>query len=165
MTDFAIHLFGGYPLGVSVTRAYKWRKGLLQERVPKELDVCEAKRLLVKKLEAINTSSRNVQNYRFRKQILLVWAFTHRDATLLEQIYTEVPASLRANTVLITRCNGVDWINMPDRLSSLTEKMKEAALFWRLRLWCVLHLLFALWPALALVFECSVKTYSRVCCE
>ena len=117
MTDFAIHLFGGYPLGVSVTRAYKWRKGLLQERVPKELDVCEAKRLLVKKLEAINTSSRNVQNYRFRKQILLVWAFTHRDATLLEQIYTEVPASLRANTVLlITRCNGVDWINMPDRL-------------------------------------------------
>ena len=59
----------------------------------------------------------NVQNYRFRKQILLVWAFTHRDATLLEQIYTQVPASLRANTVLlITRCNGVDWINLPDRL-------------------------------------------------
>ena len=24
MTDFAIILFGGYPLGVSVTRAYKW---------------------------------------------------------------------------------------------------------------------------------------------
>ena len=108
MTDFAILLFGGYPLGVSVTRAYKWRKGLED---PSGLDVVDVRRLLVKKLNAINHSSRNVQNFRFRKQILLVWAFSHRDAVLLERIYTQVPASLRANTVLlITRADGVPWI-------------------------------------------------------
>ena len=55
MTDFAIHLFGGCPLGVSVTRAYKWRPG--HDR-PSSLDVSEARRLLVKKLAAINVSSR-----------------------------------------------------------------------------------------------------------
>jgi len=108
MTDFATLLFGGYPLGVSVTRAYKWRKGYAE---PAGLDITDAKRLLVKKLAGINASSRNVQNYRWRKQVLFVWAFTHRDAVLLETVYQQVPASLRANTVLIvTRCDGVNWI-------------------------------------------------------
>ena len=108
MTDFAITIFGGYPLGVSVTRAYKWRGGLAD---PSGLNVAEARRLIIKKLAAINVSSRNVQNYRWRKQLLHVWAFTHRDAVLLEKTYSAVPASLRANTVLlITRCNGVNWI-------------------------------------------------------
>ena len=55
---------------------------------------------------------RNVQNFRFRKQLLHVWAFTHRDARLIEQMYQQVPASLRTNTVLlITRCDGVRWIH------------------------------------------------------
>ena len=53
----------------------------------------------------------NVQNYRWRKQLLFVWAFTHRDAMLIEKIYSQMPASLRANTVLlITRCDGANWI-------------------------------------------------------
>ena len=109
MTDFAIHLFGGYALGVSVTRAYKWRGSLSVN--PSGIDAVEAQRLLVKKLAAIKCSSRNVQNYRWRKQILFVWAFTHRDALLIEQIYTDIPAALRANTVLlIVRCDGVHWI-------------------------------------------------------
>ena len=52
-----------------------------------------------------------IKNYRWRKQLLHVWAFNHRDATLLEHIYEQMPASLRANTVLlITRCDGVQWI-------------------------------------------------------
>ena len=108
MTDFAVNLYGGYKIGVSVTRAYKWRGGLEE---PYGLDVHEAKRLLVKKLEGINHSSLNVKNFRWSKQILCVWAFCHRDAVLLEQMYAELPASLRANTVLlITRCDGAKWI-------------------------------------------------------
>lgn len=108
MTDFAVTLFGGYQLGVSVTRAYKWRGG---QQEPYGLGVHEAKQLLVKKLNGINHSSRNVKNFRWTKQILCVWAFCHKDAVLLEQMYAELPASLRANTVLlITRCDGAKWI-------------------------------------------------------
>lgn len=60
MTDFATLLFGGYPLGVSVTRAYKWRgsRHCREGGTPSGLDVCDAKRLLMKKLAAINVSSR-----------------------------------------------------------------------------------------------------------
>lgn len=49
MTDFAIDAFGGYPLGVSVTRAYKWH-GVRRSRLPSGLDPSEARRLLIKKL-------------------------------------------------------------------------------------------------------------------
>ena len=119
MTDFAIVLFGGYPLGVSVTRAYKWHGAQGQSRddlstncAPSGLEPAEARRLLIKKLAGINSSSQNVQNYRWRKQLLLVWCFNHRDAMLLDRIYQELPASLRANTVLLlTRCDGVNWIH------------------------------------------------------
>lgn len=143
MTDFAIVLFGGFPLGVSVTRAYKWQgtstKGQRpssggedeagDEQPPQQLfgsgssppqpypssgglEMEEARRLLRKKLAGINSSSRNVQNYNWRKQLLLVWCFHHRDAVMMEQIYQEMPADLRANTVLLlTRCDGVNWIH------------------------------------------------------
>ena len=91
-----------------------WRSGRFDVRGREDvagLNVAEARRLLHKKLKAINVSSQNVKNYRWRKQLLHVWAFNHRDATLLEHIYEQVPASLRANTVLlITRCDGVQWI-------------------------------------------------------
>lgn len=108
MTDFAVTLYGGYPLGVSVTRAYKWRGGTQE---PSGLNVQEAEQLLVKKLTGINTSSRNVKNFRWNKQLLCVWAFCHKDAVLLEQMYKQLPAELRANTVLlITRCDGAKWI-------------------------------------------------------
>ena len=202
MTDFAIDVFGGYPLGVSVTRAYKWRgdfrkvtarhkraaKRQLQQQeqrrrreqpprprpprhqqhtrgahhhgearaateamaaveaaaeatavpceaadegiadeddegeegavdmpmarfVPAGLQPCEARRLLIKKLAAIKESSRNVQNHSWRKQLLVVFTFSHGDAALLERQYELLPAGLRSNTVLVvTRTNGVQWI-------------------------------------------------------
>ena len=110
MTDFAVTLFGGYALGVSVTRAYKWRSDGTDR--PYGLEMTEARRLLKKKLHGINTSTRNVCNFRWDKQILCVWAFSSRDAALLEQVYQELPAGLRSNTVLvITRCDGAAWIN------------------------------------------------------
>ena len=57
---------------MSVTRAFKWHGASASgpEGLPSGLDVCEAQRLLVKKLGAINISSRNVQNFRWRKQVL-----------------------------------------------------------------------------------------------
>ena len=101
MTDFAIHLFGGYPLGVSVTRAYKWRRG----DHPSGLDVPEAHRLLVKKLQAINASSRNVQNYRFRKQLVSRAATepARRPCPLLPQTAISLP-SLRLSLQAGCRC-------------------------------------------------------------
>ena len=118
MTDFAIECFGGYPLGVSVTRAYKWRGGVssrasrsVHRSPPIPLEPQDAHRLLVKKLRAINVSSRNIQNYRWDKQLLIVWAFSHHDARLIEDIYTKLPPTLRANTVLLAvRCNGAPWM-------------------------------------------------------
>ena len=71
MTDFAITMFGGYPVGVSVTRAFKWREH--SSGAPHGLGQSEARQLLVKKLHGINASSNNVQNFRWRKQILCVW--------------------------------------------------------------------------------------------
>ena len=60
---------------------------------------------------AVNASSRNVQNYSWRKQLLVVFTFSHGDAALLEREYSKLPAELRANTVLlVTRTNGVEWI-------------------------------------------------------
>ena len=154
MTDFAIEIFGGYQLGVSVTRAYKWH-GLSRKRraelrrtqqehqdpsgperpevpdgplaveppsltpsrpppggkIPGGLEPHEARRLLIKKLAAIKESSSNVQNFSWRKQLLVVFTFCHADVTLLEAEYAKLPVALRTNTVLlVTRTNGVQWI-------------------------------------------------------
>ena len=60
---------------------------------------------------AVNSSTRNVQNHSWRKQLLLVFTFSHDDAALLERVYQTMPPELRANTVLlVTRTNGVQWI-------------------------------------------------------
>ena len=108
MTDFAVAMYGTERLGVSVTRAYKWWG---RRQLPAGLDAYEVRRLLKKKLAAINISSQNVVNYAFRKQLLLVWAFDQRDAMLIERTYMALPGVMRSNTVLlITRCNGVQWI-------------------------------------------------------
>lgn len=121
LTDFAIRCFDGHALGVSVTRAVhvtrewcEWSHGADARRrrhLLAELDAQDATRLLEKKLSGINTSSRNVRNYRWRKQILVVWAFSWRDAALLERQFMRLAPSLRANTVLlVARCSGVEWI-------------------------------------------------------
>ncbi len=122
ITDFAIQAFGeNVPLGVSVTRAYSWGGPPTEEEErpwdrrcrgrPVALTPCAARRLLEKKLFAVNSSSRNVRNYRWRKQILFVWAFSYADACLLEEEYLRISTKLRANTVLlISRVSGVEWI-------------------------------------------------------
>ena len=115
MTDFAIDVFGGYPLGVSVTRGYKWHGRTedpsVSQLTPAGLEPREARRLLIKKLHGINASSRNVQNHSWRKQLLVVFTFSHSDCAVLEREFQTLSAELRANTVLlVTRTNGVQWI-------------------------------------------------------
>jgi hypothetical protein len=125
MTDFAVQMFGGHQLGVSVTRAYKWHGVSPRARAgrplrlaagraraePAGLEPEEARRLLSKKLSAIAESSENVRNHAWSKQLLVVFTFSHSDAALLEREYRRLPGALRANTVLlVTRTDGVQWI-------------------------------------------------------
>ena len=113
-----VNVFGGYPLGVSVTRAYAWdgfppaaAPASRRRRSPAFLQKGAATHLLRKKLAAINSSSRNVVNHRWRKQILFVWAFSPSDATLLEASYEALAPELRTNTVLLlARCSGAEWL-------------------------------------------------------
>ena len=78
---------------------------------PGGLEPQEARRLLIKKLAAIKESSSNVQNFSWRKQLLVVFTFCHADVTLLETEYAKLPGALRTNTILlVTRTNGVQWI-------------------------------------------------------
>ena len=108
ITDYACRVFNGCVLGVSVTRAVVHRgNGQLGGHLCDD----EAYRLLSKKLAGINISTRNIQNMRWRKQVLHIWARTYRDAQLLESVYLTLPPELRTNTiVLITLCHGADWI-------------------------------------------------------
>ena len=64
MTDYAIVVFGE-KIGVSVTRAFKWTPDMSSQDMTSD----EARRLLRKKLDGIHSSSRNVRNMRWRKQV------------------------------------------------------------------------------------------------
>jgi len=47
----------------------------------------------------------------WRKQILNVYARSYRDAQLLEEQYSLIPADVRGNSVVvITLCQGMPWI-------------------------------------------------------
>mmetsp|Transcript_37649 Transcript_37649/g.120967 ORF Transcript_37649/g.120967 Transcript_37649/m.120967 type:complete len:319 (+) Transcript_37649:27-983(+) len=103
ITDFAVTIFGEHAIGVSVTRAINWPQ--------LDLTADDAYKLLYKKLDAILVSSGNVLNYQWRKQLLHVWARSFRDAQLLEEQYERIPVEVRGNSVVvITLCNGMDWI-------------------------------------------------------
>ena len=108
ITDYACRVFNGCVLGVSVTRAVVHRgNGQLGGHLCDD----EAYRLLSKKLAGINISTRNIQNMRWRKQVLHVWAQSRRDAGTLERQYAALPQHLRTNTVMLTSItSGVDWI-------------------------------------------------------
>lgn len=64
MTDFAVTVFGE-KIGVSVTRAFKW----CPDQSSTDMTSAEARHLLRKKLKGIHSSSRNVRNMRWRKQV------------------------------------------------------------------------------------------------
>ena len=112
MTDFAVTVFGE-KIGVSVTRAFKWTRELSEfPASPPELTGEEARHLLRKKLLGIESSSRNVVNMRWRKQVLHVWSRSFRESVLFEREYEQLPIEIRGDSVLlITRIAfGGEWI-------------------------------------------------------
>lgn len=101
-TDYSC-VIGHQKLGVSVTRAYKYRGVYTNE---------DAALLLHKKLYGVLASSQNVvKRDRWRKQILHVWAQSVHVANIVMEEYQKMSAFLRSNTVvIITISHNAGWI-------------------------------------------------------
>eukprot|EP01089_Gocevia_fonbrunei_P007110 TRINITY_DN1814_c0_g1_i1.p1 TRINITY_DN1814_c0_g1~~TRINITY_DN1814_c0_g1_i1.p1 ORF type:complete len:258 (+),score=21.50 TRINITY_DN1814_c0_g1_i1:440-1213(+) len=101
ITDYSVRLYGLH-IGVSVTRAMKY--GGIFDRE-------DAKKLLEKKLNGVNVSSRLVMQ-KFHKQILHIFAEREYVADVLAEVYeSELSPELKSSTlVCITVCNNADWI-------------------------------------------------------
>lgn len=102
ITDYSVNLFG-HTAGVSVTRALKFKGTFTRE---------DAVHLLTKKLEGINVSTRCVlPEHGWTMQILHVWAKEEYAADCVEEVYYQLDATLRSNTlVLVTSTQNVDFI-------------------------------------------------------
>jgi len=94
ITDYSVTIYGK-PIGVSVTRALKFRG---------EFTETDAYWLLNKKLYGINESSRLVvDEHKWSKQMLHIWAENQLVADVLSATWKKLDASLTTNTlVLIT---------------------------------------------------------------
>ena len=104
ITDFSIRLRDKI-IGVSVTRAMKFGNGLFDKE--------DATRLLEKKLFGVIASTKAViRKYRWKKQILHIWAENKHTAKVLEEVYNnDISAELKSNTiVVITVCENAKWI-------------------------------------------------------
>lgn len=98
ITDYSIRA-GDQVLGVSVTRAMKFGGGVF--------DDMDAFRLLSKKLYGVNASTKAVlKRFRWKKQILHIWAESTQVADTLERVYnSQIDDDLRNNTlVVVTVC-------------------------------------------------------------
>lgn len=104
ITDYSVKVQNQL-LGVSVTRAMKFGNSNFSKG--------DAKRLLEKKLYGVNASTKAVlRKYRWKKQILHVFAEHKYIANILEDVYNnEIEEELKNNTiVIVTICENADWI-------------------------------------------------------
>jgi hypothetical protein len=94
-------------IGVSVTRAMKFFG---------RFDEIDAEKLLTKKLYGVNESSKAVlKRYRWKKQILHIWAQYDYIVDVLERVYHSLSESLKSNTiVMISTCNSSRWVFFED---------------------------------------------------
>ncbi|PIK36849.1 hypothetical protein BSL78_26318 [Apostichopus japonicus] len=90
ITDYTCKL-NDNTLGVSVTRAWKYRGDFDQE---------DAIHLLTKKLKGILNATRNAIE-RWHKQILHIWTNSNDTAKLLRKEYKKLPNELVSNTVVL----------------------------------------------------------------
>ena len=99
ITDFAV-MINGIHLGVSVTRAMSWGQSVF--------DLAEAERLLSKKLQGVNASTKGViKAHRWSRQILHILCDHPDNQALLVQAYDQLDSATKANTiVLITNTTG-----------------------------------------------------------
>jgi len=100
ITDYTCTMFGT-SLGVSVTRAMKYKGPYTQE---------DAERLLTKKLNGVVQSSKNSLE-KWSKQILHIWATSADVANIVTQMYDRVPNNVKSNTVVLVtvakRCQDI----------------------------------------------------------
>lgn len=98
ITDYSVSI-GDQTFGVSVTRAMKFGGGVF--------DDTDAYRLLSKKLFGVNASTKAVlKRFRWKKQILHIWAESTQVADTLARVYhSEIDDDLKNNTlVMVTVC-------------------------------------------------------------
>ena len=104
ITDFSVRIRGEI-FGVSVTRAMKYH-GMFTD--------ADAERLLTKKLFGVNASTIAVlKRFKWKKQILHVWAEKRYIVDILERTYNNLSDTLKNNTiVIVTICEeaGSNWI-------------------------------------------------------
>jgi len=90
ITDYVCTMFDT-TLGVSVTRAMKYRGDFTEE---------DATRLLNKKMNGIVQSSKNSLE-KWSKQILHVWATSPDVANTITKVYDHIPANTKSNTLVL----------------------------------------------------------------
>jgi len=95
------------PIGVSVTRAMKFN-GVFNEQ--------DAEKLLVKKLTGVNESSKAViKRFRWKKQILHIWAEHQYVVDVITQVYHSLSSELKSNTVvMVSTCESSPWVFYED---------------------------------------------------
>jgi hypothetical protein len=105
ITDYSIRI-NDTVFGVSVTRAMKFGNEMFNES--------DAERLLSKKLFGVNASTKAVlRRFRWRKQLLHIWAESKHVADTLERVYhsSAISDSLKNNTlVIVTVCPDTPFI-------------------------------------------------------
>jgi len=90
LTDYSCRIFG-HKVGVSVTRAMKYRGKFTLE---------DAKYLLHKKLTGVQNSTRNCLD-EWSKQVLHVWTPTRNEAKVVVRGFRRIPKYVRGNTVVL----------------------------------------------------------------
>jgi len=97
ITDYSVTIFGN-PIGVSVTRALKF-KG--------EFTETDAILLLSKKLYGINESTRLVvDEHKWNKQMLHIWAENQLVANVLIDTWKKLDCKLTSNTLVLITVSG-----------------------------------------------------------
>jgi hypothetical protein len=90
ITDYTCRMFG-FKLGVSVTRAMKYRGNFTME---------DADYLLYKKLNGVENSTRNTLD-KWHKQVLHIWATSFSVAKAIIRSYFLLPKYMKSNTVVL----------------------------------------------------------------
>jgi len=109
ITDYSCGI-GGHTYGVSVTRMIDF-EDLDKTHKPK-FSIESVVKLLHKKLAGILASTEGVyEQYKWEKQILHVWATSHKVREALEEEYLNLEESLKSNTlVIITVAENAQWV-------------------------------------------------------
>lgn len=90
ITDYTCRMFG-FNIGVSVTRAMKYRGNFTLE---------DAEYLLNKKLNGVENSTRNTLDS-WHKQVLHIWAKSASAARAIVRSYFLLPKNIKSNTVVL----------------------------------------------------------------